>query len=149
MSGDGRAGGGPELGAKLKQFWPSIYIRTLQTFGPVTVSLVKGAVIRREVWLDFTEGGNPAAYAWLTQWPPHVIVDDANLAEWRFIELHEISEMCAMLFDHLSYEKAHIHANSREIIARRDPSKTMGLLDVEIQRFLKAVAEGRHPEMPK
>ena len=126
-----RAGGSPLLRQKVYAHRETIYLHKLTTAGPLTIWLVNGRAVRDFVYIDFTEGGNSWAYAWM---PPHEIwLDtDVNPAEMKFVQLHELHEFNKMARG-LGYEKAHDSANVVELEARHHPGKWGELWQAELK----------------
>lgn len=126
-----RAGGSPILRQKVYAHRDAIYLRKEVQIGPLTIWHVNGIIVRNFVFIDFTEGGNSWAYAWM---PPHEIwLDhDVNEAEIKFVQLHELHEYNKMARG-LGYEKAHDSANVVELEARRHPTKWGTLWQTELR----------------
>lgn len=82
------------------------------------VFIVDGEKIRRDVYTDFTMGGNPAVYSFV---PHDEIWLDQNLSagDREATLLHEIVEYRLMMNEKLSYEKAHDKATIVERKLRR------------------------------
>jgi hypothetical protein len=85
----------------------------------MSVYLVDGGVIRNNVDIDFTGGGNPARYEYIQE--PEIWVEKFNdLGDCAAYALHEITEFYLMKDDDLSYDDAHEKASEVEMKLRND-----------------------------
>ena len=87
------------------------------------VYLVSGEQIRNTIDIDFTQGGNEAAYPGYV--PKNEIwIDDAMHALDRIATIfHEIVERNLVLYRGMNYDRAHEIACAREIELRKDLAK--------------------------
>src|ERR1700687_1278151 len=110
---------------------PQAKLERLLQWGAVTVWKVNGKFIRDWIFIDFTEGGNSAAYPWM---PPNEIwLDDSSFTpdEHEVVLLHEATEFNLMRDKGWSYDKAHDVASENETKARRNPQLLPELLAAE------------------
>jgi hypothetical protein len=84
------------------------------------VYLVSGELVRNTIDIDFTQGGNEAAYP--SYVPKREIwIDDAMHTLDRIATtFHEITERNMVLYQGIDYDRAHDIACQREIVLRRD-----------------------------
>ena len=94
----------------------------LRLLGHVTglpVYLVSGERVRNDIDIDFTQGGNEAAYPGYVP-KGEIWIDDAMHALDRIATtFHEIVERNMVLFGGIDYDDAHEIACKREIALRR------------------------------
>lgn len=94
----------------------------LHLIGHVTglpVYLVSGELVRNEIDIDFTQGGNEAAYPGYVP-KGEIWIDDAMHALDRIATtFHEIVERNLVLFGGIDYDDAHEIACEREIALRK------------------------------
>ena len=86
------------------------------------VYLVNGPAIRKDIDIDFTEGGHNCRYGYIPRnevW----IENEESEEERRFLLLHELFEHRLMDFEGLDYEAAHAQASSIEKDCRSNPNK--------------------------
>ena len=128
-----RAGGSVTLRPKVMRLLDQIRTAFIEKVGPLSIWHVSGRVIRDEIYIDFTEGGNSRAYVWM---PPNEIWLDHDIdpGELNFVKLHELHEWNRM-GEGVGYDNAHISANGVEGEARKDPSKTSALWRAEVARI--------------
>lgn len=130
----------------------------LRLMGYVTglpVYLVSGEKVRNEIDIDFTQGGNEAAYPGYV--PPNEIwIDDAMHALDRIATIfHEIVERNLVLYGGMDYDEAHDIACKREIVFRKElaikrPASTdLRLVTAALRPYSKeAQASGKRPGKP-
>ena len=98
----------------------------LKLLGYVTglpVYLVSGERVRNTIDIDFTQGGNEAAYPGYVP-AREIWIDDAMHALDRIATIfHEIVERNLVLFGGMDYDKAHDIACKREIEFRKELAK--------------------------
>lgn len=119
-------------------------LRLLGRVGALSVYLVSGEQVRDELDIDFTQGGNEAAYpAYVPK--GEIWIDDAMHALDRTATtLHEIVERNLMLGRGWSYDRAHDAASARESVFRQDlvarpPSK------IDLRRVANALRTQAQP----
>ena len=105
------------------------YVRLYGQSGDLKVWVVDGDYIRDNIFIDFTEGGNPERYDFVPK--GEVWIDNRNESEALFILLHELHEMALMRDGGLQYDPAHEQANIVEQEARDNPDKLPDLLAAE------------------
>jgi len=117
-----------------------IKISRVMDVGPVRIYTVNGRVIRDNVFIDFTEGGNSAKYKWM---PSNTIYldHDVDPEEVRFVMLHELHEFNRM-HEGLGYERAHDSANSVEQAAR-DGAPFADLWGAEVTKLMAWASRGQ------
>jgi hypothetical protein len=123
--------GNSDLDAENTHLIPQAKLEQLQVMGSVTVWKVNGKFIRDWIFIDFTEGGNSAAYRWM---PPNEIwLDDSVWIpdEHEVVLLHEITEYNLMKNKGWTYDQAHDEASANETHARRNPGLLPELLAAE------------------
>jgi len=130
----------------------------LRLLGYVTglpVYLVSGEQVRNRIDIDFTQGGNEAAYPGYVP-PGEIWIDDAMHALDRIATIfHEIVERNLVLYGGINYDDAHDVACKREIefrkeLARRRPSSTdLRLVTAALKPYRKeALPSGKRPGKP-
>jgi hypothetical protein len=127
-----RAGGAASLRSCVAQH-PDIKVALAQRVGALMIWHVNGRIIRDHVFIDFTEGGNSHAYAWMPMneiWLDH----DVAAGEVGFVKLHELHEFNRMAGG-MDYETAHKAANVVERAARADPDKLRDLWAAEVAKL--------------
>jgi hypothetical protein len=127
-------------------------IRKLGFVTGLPVYLVSGETVRNEIDIDFTQGGNEAAYPGYV--PANEIwIDDAMHALDRIATIfHEIVERNLVLYGGMNYDRAHEIACKREIelrkdLAKRKPTSTDLRLVTQALRPYKdeAIPTGKRP----
>ena len=104
-------------------------IRRLGFVTGLPVYLVSGEQVRNQIDIDFTQGGNEAAYPGYVP-PGEIWIDDAMHVLDRIATIfHEIVERNLVLYGGIDYDDAHDIACKREIdfrktLARRRPTST-------------------------
>lgn len=104
-------------------------IRLLGHVTGLPVYLVSGEQVRNQIDIDFTQGGNEAAYPGYVP-AGEIWIDDAMHALDRIATIfHEIVERNLVLYGGVDYDEAHEIACKREIefrkeLARRRPTST-------------------------
>jgi len=127
-----RAGGSYQLRKIYQRFEKQILTKYAARIGPIDVWVVDGFIIRNQIYIDYTEGGNGEAYVWMPK--NHIWLDcDVHPDEQHFVLLHELSEMNFMRWDKLDYDPAHIKANVLELEARRHPTRFLDIFEVQKQ----------------
>ena len=130
----------------------------LRRLGHVTglpVYLVSGEQVRNQIDIDFTAGGNEAAYPGYVP-PGEIWIDDALHVLDRIATIfHEIVERNLMLYGGRDYDRAHDIACKREIefrkeLARKRPTSTdLRLVTAALRPFRKeAQYSGKRPGKP-
>jgi hypothetical protein len=104
------------------------YICRYGQSGGVSAWKVDGQFVRNNIFIDFTEGGNPQRYDFIPS--GEIWIDNRNEDEAPLILLHELHES-ALMAGGMSYDDAHDAANKVEQAARDDPEKLAGLLEDE------------------
>lgn len=111
-------------------------LRLLGHVGPLPVYLVDGELVRNDIDIDFTCGGNEAVYP---NYVPkgEIWIDDAlTPLDRTATALHEIVERELMMQKNWSYDRAHDAASARERVFRkelvRDPPRSIDLRRVAI-----------------
>jgi hypothetical protein len=125
-----RAGGSIALRPKVNRLLDKIQKAFIGKAGHLEIWHVDGKIIRDQIYIDFTEGGNSRAYVWMprdTIWIDH----DTDPGELQFIMLHELREWNRM-GEGVGYDKAHDYANIAEQQARDKPEETGKLWRAEI-----------------
>ena len=130
----------------------------LRRLGYVTglpVYLVSGEQVRNEIDLDFTQGGNEAAYP---NYVPagEIWIDDAMHVIDRIATIfHEIVERNLMLYGGVDYDDAHDTALERErefrkVLAIKRPASTdLRLVTAALKPYRgEAVPSGKRPGKP-
>jgi hypothetical protein len=130
-------------------------IRRLGYVTGLPVYLVSGEKVRNEIDLDFTQGGNEAAYP---NYVPagEIWIDDAMHVVDRIATIfHEIVERNLMIYGGMDYDDAHDTALERERefrkeLARKRPASTdLRLVTAALKPFRKeAVPSGKRPGKP-
>ena len=130
----------------------------LRLLGHVTglpVYLVSGEKVRNDIDIDFTQGGNEAAYPGYV--PANEIwIDDAMHSLDRIATIfHEIVERNLVLYGGMSYDKAHDIACKREIefrkkLALKRPASTdLRLVSAALRPYsAEAQYTGKRPGKP-
>lgn len=85
----------------------------LSVYGSIvgmTIWAVDGAIIRNEIDIDFTTGGNPARYKYI---PNNEIWVESTLkpSDFAAVVMHETFEYILMKYYKLSYDDAHDRSN--------------------------------------
>jgi len=94
-------------------------IRRLGYVTGLPVYLVSGEQVRNQIDIDFTQGGNEAAYPGYVP-PGEIWIDDAMHALDRIATVfHEIVERNLVLYGGMDYDDAHDVACKREIEFRK------------------------------
>ena len=107
-----------EISSKLRLEPPRI--KRLGYIGGLPIYIVSGEKVRNEIDLDFTQGGNEAAYPGYVP-PGEIWIDDAMHVLDRLATIfHEIVERNMVLFGGIDYDDAHDIALEREKIFRAD-----------------------------
>ena len=130
----------------------------IKRMGMVTglpVYLVSGEFVRNNIDIDFTQGGNEAAYPGYVP-PGEIWIDDAMHALDRIATVfHEIVERNLVLFRGWSYDDAHDVACKREIelrkkLAQQKPTSTdLRLVTAALRPYAKeAIPNGKRPGAP-
>jgi hypothetical protein len=96
----------------------------------VCVYLVDGPVVRRDIDIDFTEGGHGAVYGYIPKKEVWIEKEESE-EERNFLLLHELHEYRLMTDEGLEYEEAHQRASAIEQDCRRNPKKLAGALKEE------------------
>lgn len=130
-------------------------IRRLGYVTGLPVYLVSGEQIRNDIDIDFTQGGNEAAYPGYVP-ADEIWIDDAMHALDRIATVfHEIVERNLVLYGGMSYDKAHDIACKREIefrkeLARKKPSSTdLRLVTAALRPYREeAISKGKRPGKP-
>ena len=142
-----------EIASALKLEPPRI--RRLGYVTGLPVYLVSGERVRNDIDIDFTQGGNEAAYPGYVP-ADEIWIDDAMHVLDRIATIfHEIVERNLVLYGGLDYDKAHDIACKREIefrkeLARKKPSTTdLRLVASALRPYrAEAIAKGRRPGKP-
>jgi hypothetical protein len=142
-----------EISAALKLEPPRL--RLLGYVTGLPVYLVSGEQVRNRIDIDFTQGGNEAAYPGYVP-PGEIWIDDAMHALDRIATIfHEIVERNLVLYGGINYDDAHDVACKREIefrkeLARRRPSSTdLRLVTAALKPYRKeALPSGKRPGKP-
>ena len=142
-----------EIAAALKLEPPRI--RRLGYVTGLPVYLVSGEQVRNDIDIDFTQGGNEAAYPGYVP-AGEIWIDDAMHVLDRIATIfHEIVERNLVLYGGLDYDDAHDIACKREIefrkeLARKKPTTTdLRLVTVALRPYREeAIAKGRRPGKP-
>jgi len=116
------------LTSKQKKVNPRIKEWGKTTTG-LTVWLVCGPTIRRDLDIDYTEGGHALRYNYIPQsevW----IESEGTVTERQFILVHELHERKLMARG-LGYEDAHQQSSTIERNCRKNPEELKGALEVE------------------
>jgi hypothetical protein len=119
------------------------------------VYLVSGEQVRNGIDLDFTQGGNEAAYP---NYVPagEIWIDDAMHVIDRIATIfHEIVERNLMLYGGVNYDDAHDTALERErefrkvLVVKRPASTDLRLVTAALKPYRnEAVPSGRRPGKP-
>jgi hypothetical protein len=139
-----------DIAAKLKLEPPRI-----KRIGYVTglpVYLVSGEKVRNEIDLDFTQGGNEAAYPGYVP-PTEIWIDDAMHVLDRIATVfHEVVERNLVLYGGIDYDDAHDIAlerekKFREELQRARPTTTdLKLVTKALRPYAKeAIPTGKKP----
>lgn len=130
----------------------------LRLLGHVTglpVYLVSGEQVRNQIDIDFTQGGNEAAYPGYV--PANEIwIDDAMHSLDRIATIfHEIVERNLVLYGGIDYDKAHDIACKREIefrkklAVKRPASTDLRMVAAALRPYsAEAQARGKRPGKP-
>ena len=145
-----RAGGAASLHAKIR---PAMLLgivmiighKTLPAEDQIIVRKCRGNLIRDEVYQNFTQAGNSAAYAWMPQKPKSIWLDEANFAlEWKPNLTHELAELVAMECEHVAYNTAHTdYADPAEGKVRHKQVSFEEMLAKLTDKYSKFVISGR------
>ena len=142
-----------EIASALKLEPPRI--RRLGYVTGLPVYLVSGERVRNDIDIDFTQGGNEAAYPGYVP-AGEIWIDDAMHVLDRIATIfHEIVERNLVLYGGINYDEAHDTACKREIafrkeLARKRPTTTdLSLVARALRPYRKeAIDKGRHPGKP-
>lgn len=142
-----------EIASALKLEPPRI--RRLGHVTGLPVYLVSGERVRNDIDIDFTQGGNEAAYPGYVP-AREIWIDDAMHVLDRIATIfHEIVERNLVLYGGLNYDKAHDIACKREIefrkeLARKQPTTTdLRLVTAALRPYREeAISKGRRPGKP-
>ena len=116
-----------EIASALKLEPPRI--RRLGYVTGLPVYLVSGEQVRNQIDIDFTQGGNEAAYPGYVP-PGEIWIDDAMHALDRIATIfHEIVERNLVLYGGMDYDDAHDIACKREIELRKKLAATASDVD--------------------
>jgi hypothetical protein len=130
----------------------------LRRIGYVTglpVYLVSGEQVRNQIDIDFTQGGNEAAYPGYVP-TDEIWIDDAMHSLDRIATIfHEIVELNLVKYGGMDYDKAHEIACAREIefrkdLARKRPTSTdLRLVTAALRPYRdEALPSGKRPGKP-
>jgi hypothetical protein len=130
----------------------------LRLIGHVTglpVYLVSGEHVRNHIDIDFTQGGNEAAYPGYVP-KREIWIDDAMHALDRIATIfHEITERNMVLYGGIDYDRAHEIACKREIelrkhLARVRPTTVdLGIVAKALEPYAsEAKPSGKRPGKP-
>lgn len=116
------------------------------------VYLVSGEKVRNEIDIDFTQGGNEAAYPGYVP-AREIWIDDAMHALDRIATIfHEIIERNLVLHGGMNYDSAHEIACKREIafrkeLARKKPASTdLRIVTAALKPYAEeAIPTGKRP----
>ena len=130
-------------------------IRRLGYVTGLPVYLVSGERVRNDIDIDFTQGGNEAAYPGYVP-AGEIWIDDAMHSLDRIATIfHEIVERNLVLYGGIDYDKAHNIACKREIefrkeLARKQPSSTdLRLVTAALRPYREeALPKGKRPGKP-
>ena len=142
-----------EIASALKLEPPRI--RRLGYVTGLPVYLVSGEQVRNQIDIDFTQGGNEAAYPGYVP-PGEIWIDDAMHALDRIATVfHEIVERNLVLYGGMDYDDAHDIACKREIELRkklrqlRPTSTDLRLVTAALRPYRhEATPTGRRPGKP-
>ena len=142
-----------EIASALKLEPPRI--RRLGYVTGLPVYLVSGERVRNDIDIDFTQGGNEAAYPGYIP-AREIWIDDAMHVIDRIATIfHEIVERNLVLYGGLDYDKAHDIACKREIefrkeLARKKPATTdLRIVTAALRPYREeAISKGRRPGKP-
>lgn len=97
----------------------SPYVRMLGKIAGLAIKVVRGQLVRDDLFMDFTQGGNEAIYPTFVP-PGEIWVEDGvNGHDKAATILHEMIERDQMMRNGLPYVKAHDIALSFEKIFRK------------------------------
>ena len=130
-------------------------IRRLGFVTGLPVYLVSGEQVRNQIDIDFTQGGNEAAYPGYVP-AGEIWIDDAMHSLDRIATIfHEIVERNLVLYGGIDYDDAHETACKREVefrkeLARKRPSSTdLRLVTAALRPYSKeAQYSGKRPGKP-
>ena len=130
-------------------------IRRLGYVTGLPVYLVSGEQVRNQIDIDFTQGGNEAAYPGYVP-AGEIWIDDAMHALDRIATVfHEIIERNLVLYGGLDYDRAHDIACKREIefrkvLAQKRPASTdLRLVSTALRPYrAEAQYSGKRPGKP-
>ena len=142
-----------EINAALKLEPPRT--RLLGHVTGLPVYLVSGEHVRNHIDIDFTQGGNEAAYPGYVP-PGEIWIEDGIRVLDRIATIfHEIVERNLVLYGGLDYEPAHDIACEREVkfrkdLARKRPTHTdLKLVTAALRPFAaEALNKGKRPGAP-
>lgn len=142
-----------EIASALKLEPPRI--RRLGYVTGLPIYLVSGERVRNDVDIDFTQGGNEAAYPGYVP-AKEIWIDDAMHVLDRIATIfHEIVERNLVLYGGLDYDGAHDIACKRELefrkeLARKKPTTTdLRLVAAALRPYREeAISKGRRPGKP-
>lgn len=130
-------------------------IRRLGYVTGLPVYLVSGEKVRNDIDIDFTQGGNEAAYPGYVP-PGEIWIDDAMHVLDRIATVfHEIVERNLVMYGGVDYDDAHDIALEREKVFRKEllrkqPATTdLRLVSAALQPFRhEAQDQGKKPGKP-
>mgnify|MGYP000259013324 FL=1 len=95
-----------------------VELRVIKVVRGIRIVLVNGPLVRKHLFVDFTEGGHDLVYNFI---PQNTVWIDSDLrqAEWGYTILHELFER-SMMARGMTYDKAHVMALVAEWGARND-----------------------------
>jgi hypothetical protein len=117
-----------EILNKLSNKSPKIKLWGKTTNG-LHVWLVDGSSVRRNLFIDYTEGGHDLVYKWIPKnevW----IENQEDEQEREFFLVHELHER-HLMDKGMDYERAHADASKVEHNVRRHPEKLAETLSKE------------------
>lgn len=134
-----------DIDAKFKLEPPRI--KRLGYISGLPIYVVSGEKVRNEIDLDFTQGGNEAAYPGYVP-PGEIWIDDAMHVLDRLATIfHEIVERNMVLYGGIDYDDAHDIALEREKIFRAELlRKRPATTDLKLVR--KALVPYAHEARP-
>jgi hypothetical protein len=130
-------------------------IRRLGYVTGLPVYLVSGEKVRNDIDIDFTQGGNEAAYPGYVP-PGEIWIDDAMHVLDRIATVfHEIVERNLVLYGGVNYDDAHDVALEREkvfraeLLRKRPASTDLKLVTAALRPFAhEARDQGKKPGKP-
>ena len=103
------------------------------------VFLIDGQYVRDNIFIDFTEGGNPYRYDFIPQ--GEIWIGAVHIIEAPYVCLHEVEEITYGLKGGLDltndqdYSEAHDYANECEQAARNAPNTAEQLLKEAFREY--------------